>query len=73
MTIRTLYKYKRPDGGVTVSVNKPDGVYNVMYRIIADNGKLVTRNGNDGYSVIDTDYDYGWYEIDNTFVGDESV
>lgn len=73
MTIRTLYKYKRLDGGVTVSVNQPDVSYDVMYRIIADNGKLVTRNGNDDYSVIDTDYDYGWYEIDNTFDGDESI
>lgn len=65
MTIRTLYKYKRLDGGETVSVNQPDVSYDMMYRIIADDGKLVTRNGNDFYFVIDTENAEGWYEVED--------
>ena len=36
-----------------------------MYRIIADEGKLVTQNGVDGYCVTDVfeDNKEGWYEI----------
>lgn len=63
MEIRTLYRYEREDGKTTVSPNKPDGSYEETYRVIADEGKLVTMNGVDTYSVIDTNLRYGWYEV----------
>ena len=70
MTIKTLYKYERPDGGFTVSTEKPSMEYTEIYRIIAEEGKLVT---NENIAVICIDvYDTNdWYEIDD-FEQDES-
>lgn len=42
MQVITLYKYHREDGGITVSPNKPDAEYFEMYRLIADEGKILT-------------------------------
>lgn len=36
-----LYKYYREDGGVTVSPQKPECEYTQMYRVVADEGKLL--------------------------------
>lgn len=63
MTVITLYRYERADGGITVSPNKPDCEYTERYRLIADEGKYVTKNGIDLYSAIDTDSVDGWREI----------
>lgn len=65
MQIKELYKYEREPGKFTVSTYKPDCPYEVMYRIIADEGKLVTQNGIDGYCVTDVfeDNKEGWFEI----------
>lgn len=63
MQIINLYKYRRADGGVTVSPIKPEGEYTEMYRLVADDGKLVTKDGVNFYSIIDTDSVDGWYEI----------
>ena len=63
MNIVPLYKYTRPEGGVTVSPNKPDCEYVEMYRLIADAGKLLT-NGVDETSCADVMSADGWYEID---------
>lgn len=69
MKIIDLYKYKRKNGGITVSPEKPDAglSYARMYRVIAGEGMLVTRNGKEGYAVIDTDKDEGWYEVEDPF------
>lgn len=37
-----LYRYTRPDGGVTVSTVKPDGEYTALYRLVADEGMVLT-------------------------------
>lgn len=64
MQIITLYRYQRPDGGVTVSPAMPDGVeYTVKYRLIADDGKMLI-NGNIETICIDVDGTDGWSEID---------
>ena len=63
MKIKPLYRYERLDGGITVSQNEPNIPYTFMYRIIADDGKLVTRNGIDLYPVVDTDNSEDWYEV----------
>ena len=65
MQIKELYKYEREPGKFTVSTDKPDCSYEVMYRIIADEGELVTQNGIDGYCATDVSEDNkeGWFEI----------
>lgn len=65
MQVKELYKFRRPDGGVDVSPIRPDGEYETMYRVIADEGKLVTLNGEDCYLCIDTVSVDGWYEVDD--------
>ena len=64
MQIKELYRYSREGGGVTVSPEKPECEYEINYRIIADEGKLVTRDGVDAFCCIDTDTAEGWIEID---------
>jgi hypothetical protein len=61
----TLYKYNREGGGVTVSPVKPDVEYTEMYRIIADEGKALTQNGEELYSCLDVASVEGWYEVDD--------
>ena len=63
MTVKTLYRYERAEGGITVSPNKPECEYTERYRLIADEGKYVTKNGVDLYCAIDTDSVDGWREI----------
>lgn len=58
-----LYKYKRADGGVTVSPNEPDVEYTEMYRLVADEGKLWT-NGVIYTTCKDVESVEGWREID---------
>lgn len=60
----TLYRYVRPDGGITTSPVKPNGEYTEMYRLIADEGKALT----DGVTITactDTSDPYIWMEIDD--------
>lgn len=64
MQIINLYKYTREDGGITVSPIKPDTEYTEMFRLVADEGKLLT-NDDITTSCIDTDSTDGWYEIDD--------
>ena len=37
-----LYRYKRADGGYSVSPNRPEGEYETRVRLIADEGKALT-------------------------------
>lgn len=59
-----IYRYKRPDGGVTVSPIKPEGEYTEGVRLVADKGKLITKDGVNFYTVKDEDFAEGWYEVD---------
>lgn len=65
MLIKELYKTHRPDGGVDVSPIQPDGDYELLYRVIADEGKLVTDNGEDLYYCVDVEATEGWYEVND--------
>lgn len=58
-----LYRYTRPDGGMTNSPVKPGCDYTVRYRLIADDGKTLT-NGTDTAYCADVDSVDGWTEID---------
>ena len=58
----TLYRYTRPDGGVTDSPVKPEGAYTVRYRLIAEEGMVLT-NGTTTAACVDVDSPEGWTEI----------
>lgn len=64
MTTITLYKYKRPDGGITVSPKEPECEYTLMYRLVADEGKLLTKDDTNATPCVDVESVEGWYEID---------
>ena len=64
MQIIKLYKYEREDGGITVSPNKPDVEYTEMYRLIADEGKVLTKDGENFTPCADVESIDGWYEVD---------
>lgn len=67
MIINNLYRYKRNTGGITVSVEKPDVEYTTLYRLIADEGKLLV-NGDITTKCVDTDNTKEWIEItDSTY------
>lgn len=62
MIIKPLYKYTRPDGGETISTTPPECEYITLYRLIADEGMVLQKNGGEWVSIIDvTDID-GWVE-----------
>lgn len=65
MQIINLYKYNRADGGVTVSPIKPECEYTEMYRLVADEGKVLTTDNENFTCCIDADSTEGWYEIDD--------
>ena len=64
MESKILYRYERENGGITDSLNKPDCKYIERLRLIADQGKLLTNDGENFCSVIDVDSEEGWYEVD---------
>lgn len=57
-----IYRYIRPDGGVSISPVKPDTEYTERTRLVADEGCTIT----DGVTVttcVDTDEPDRWTEI----------
>lgn len=58
----TLYRYVRPDGGVTVSPSKPEGEFTQTYRLVADEGTVLT-NGSITATCVDTDTPENWSEV----------
>ena len=68
-----LYRYIRPNGGVTHSLSKPDNVeYTIVYRLIADEGKELI-NGDIRTTCIDTNTDEGWSEVDEDPIEEEPI
>lgn len=66
MQIINLYRYTRPDGGVTVSPVRPEGEYAPMYRLVADEGMALTKDGENLTSCADVESVIGWYEVETT-------
>lgn len=64
MQIINLYRYTRPDGGVSTSPVKPDVEYTEMFRLVADEGKMLTQNGTDLCGCTDVNSVESWYEVD---------
>ena len=64
MQIKELYRYLREDGGTNISLNKPECEYTTLFRIIADEGKFITKDGENFCFVIDTNEKDVWYEVE---------
>lgn len=65
MQVKTLYRITRPDGGTTVTPNKPtDAPYTETYRLIADEGMVLT-DGVNTYGCIDTNDTSKFTEIED--------
>ena len=60
-----LYRYNRPDGGVNVSPIKPDVDFTELFRLVSDEGMVLT-NGTIQIRCVDTDDPDGWTEIEDT-------
>ena len=55
MIRKMLYKSERKGGGYTVSLIKPEGHYQVRWRLIAEEGRAIT-NGEITVTVIDVQH-----------------
>ena len=64
MQIINLYKYEREGGGVTVSPVKPECEYTEMFRLVADEGKMLTQDGENLTACADVESIERWYEVD---------
>ena len=63
MVVKELYRYEREAGKVTVSTEKPECDYTVKFRLIADEEKELTKDGENFTTCIDVDNTEGWYEV----------
>ena len=63
MQIITLYRYEREPNKITVSPEKPDVEYTELFRLVADEGKILV-NGDIQTTCIDVNSTEGWTEID---------
>jgi hypothetical protein len=60
-----LYRFTRPDGGVTVSPVKPETDCTELFRLVADDGMVLTDGVN--YSACtDTENPGAWSEVPDT-------
>ena len=64
MIVKPLYRYRREDGKIADSPIKPEGEYTERVRIIASEGKVLTKDGKQFFPVKDADSTEGWHEVD---------
>ena len=60
----TLYEFQRDYGNISVSPDKPDCEYQTSYRLIADEGMILTDTNGYTAKVIDTDTPELWSEVE---------
>lgn len=65
MQIVNLYRYEEPHGIVVTPIQRSETDVPHAYRLIADDGKQLAKNGTDLTGCIDTDSAEGWYEVDD--------
>lgn len=63
MRIIPLYKYMRPNGGITVSPTRPDTPFEPMYRLVADAGMTLT-DGKTIINCVDVASTEDWREVE---------
>ena len=68
----TLYRFNRPDGGVTVSPVKPETDYTELFRLVADEGMVLTDGETVTYCT-DTENPGAWSEVEDTENPDEAT
>lgn len=64
MTVKELYCYEREEGKITHSLEKPDTDYTLLFRLIADEDKQLTKDGENFITCIDVDSLEGWDEVE---------
>ena len=65
MIIKTMYRYEREPGKITVSFTQPtDKPFTEVYRLIANDNKVITNDGVNICECIDVDSYDGYYEIE---------
>ena len=69
MIIKELYRYEREKGKITVSPIKPECEYILRYRLIADEGKMLTKDGEHFTPCVDVESTEGWYETATRVAG----
>lgn len=65
MLIINLYRYTREDGGVTVTTHNPECEYTETFRLVADEGEILTDGENFTFCV-DTDTPNIWQPIEDS-------
>lgn len=63
MKIKELYGYRRKSGGITVSTDKPGCEYFVLYRLMADEGNMISKDGEIIGEVADCESVDGYVEV----------
>lgn len=69
MITKELYCFEREEGKVTVSTEKPDCDFTLRYRLIAEEGKALTKDGENFTSCVDVESIDGWYETATRVAG----
>ena len=64
MIVKDLYCYEREAGKLTVSPEKPDCDYTLAFRLIAEEGEELTKDGENFTTCIDVDDTEGWYAVE---------
>ena len=65
MTVKELYCYEREEGKITHSLEKPDCDYALRFRLIADEDKELTKDGENFTTCVDVESTEGWYEVES--------
>lgn len=63
MIVKELYCFEREEGKVTVSTEKPDCEYSLRFRLIAEEGEELTKDGENFTTCIDVDDIEGWNAV----------
>ena len=58
-----LYRYRLEGGGIAVSPCEPQCEHDTLFRLVADEGKMLT-NGHEFAMCIDTEKANEWVEVD---------
>lgn len=65
MIVKELYCYEREAGKLTASPEKPDCDYTLKFRLIAEEGEELTKDGEVYTICVDVDNIEGWYVVEN--------
>lgn len=64
MTVKELYCFEREESKITHSLEKPDCEYTLRFRLIADEDKELTKDGENFTTCVDVESTEGWVEVE---------